>query len=78
MISCNGFKEFFRILKLHMAHMDKDGFVRHLVGLDRYMLVDESMSSRQIGSETSSEIDSQIGLEIDSEIDSNTNSETVG
>jgi hypothetical protein len=49
MINCNGFKEFFRIVKLHMAHMDKDGFVRHLAGLDRYMSVDESMSSETIG-----------------------------
>jgi hypothetical protein len=38
-----------------MGHMDKDGFVRHLVGLDRYMSVDESMSSRQIVSKTNSE-----------------------
>jgi hypothetical protein len=36
-------------MKLHMAHMDKDGFVRHLAGLDRYMSVDESMSSETIG-----------------------------
>jgi hypothetical protein len=37
-----------------MGHMDKDGFIRHLVELDRYMLVDESMSSRKIVSETKS------------------------
>jgi hypothetical protein len=36
-----------------MGHMDMDG---HLVGLDGYMSVDESVSSRQIGSETNSEI----------------------
>jgi hypothetical protein len=41
---------------ISMGHMDKDGFIRHLVGLDRYMSVDESMSSGHIISETNSKI----------------------
>jgi hypothetical protein len=31
-----------------MSHMDKDGFIRHLEGLDRYVSVDERMSLGQI------------------------------
>jgi hypothetical protein len=34
----------------NMGHMDTDGFIRHLAGLERYMSVDESMSLGHIGS----------------------------
>jgi len=40
---------------ISMGYMDKDGFIIHLAGLDRYMSVDETMSLGHIFSETNSD-----------------------